>query len=254
VNAHQIAEKIEAQITAGAEGYQHGDRLLSVRDLGEAENVSAQTAAAAYSLLAVRGLVVTSKKSGTRVAATKAASFRLGSFGKPDWNLKDWEVKDGTEEGTVSLYDMVFTTANADHAKLGLPEGSQIVERHYRKEIKGVPVQHKVTILPYDLARSMPQDSSYDGPPPMMTPVGHPVVARPAGKSMMDWLGWDVAHNRVQIQNGPIGEMAAKVLGVPQGTPGLLANAAIRDSEGNVLYLTLSTGLSTNVYILDHEL
>jgi len=254
VNAHEIAEKIEGLITAGAEGYRHGDRLLSVRDLGESENVSAQTAAAAYSLLAVRGLVVTSKKSGTRVAATKSASFRLGSFGKPDWNLKDWEVKDGTDEGTVSLYDLVFSNADAHLAEIGFPEGSQVVERHFRKDIAGVPVQHKVTILPYDLARSMPQDSSYDGPPPMMTPVGHPVVDRPAGKSMMDWLGWDVAHNRVEIHNGPIGEMAAKVLGVPQGTPGLIANATIRDSSGNVLYVTISTGLSTNVYVLDHEL
>lgn len=252
MDAHQIAAKIEGLIASGAEGYQHKNRLLSVRNLGEAEGVSAQTAAAAYSLLEARGLVTVSNKSGTYVSATKAAVFRLGSFDcAPNWDLKDWEVKDGSQ-GVMELEKMAFEATDEELATIGREPGTRVVVRHYRKLIDGVSVQHKAVVLPYDLASTMPQDENYEGLPPMMTPIGHPLIVRPEGRSMHDWLGWDCKTNQVRIKNVAVGEMAAKVLGVPVGTPGLAAYGTIRDSAGDVMYTTILTGLATSEFVLDH--
>lgn len=253
MDAHQIAAKYKKLIIAGAPGFENGNRLKSVRDVGTEEGVSAQTAAAAYSLLATYGLVRTSKKSGTWVIGAKTANMHLGSFNAgPDWNLATWSTGDENDVNTITLYKVSVDQAEG-LAEYGIPDGTQVAERHYRKEVNGVPVQHKVSVIPYELAVKMPQDPSYTGVAPMLSPVGHPVISPPKGISPAEWLGWDVDRYFTTIGVTDMTRSAAEVFGVPVGTPGIGHFTVAKNSGGGTVFVSVGTSTLTHKYTIDHK-
>lgn len=251
MDANQIAEKYEKMITTGELAY--GARLPSVRDLGTTEGVSPQTAAAAYSILAAYGLVRTSKKSGTWVIGAKSTRLHLGTFDSaPDWNLPVWSTEDPTDVKTTTLYKV-----SVDHAEglsdWGIPDGTRIAERHYVKTVNGAPVQHKVTVIPYDRAVCMPQDADYEGVAPMMSPVGHPVISPPLGINMSTWLGWGVDDYVTVFGGTKMTEEAAEAFGVPKGTPGMGSFCTAKTATGETVFVTITTQTLTAQFTITHK-
>lgn len=253
MTAQTIADKIEPLIAAGAEGYRFKDQLLNVRALGEQEGVSAQTASAAYQILAMRGLVVTTKKSGTRVTGAKTTFIELGTFDRaPDWNKP---VTSTDEEGDVTettLTEFEVTEASG-LAEWGIADGTRVTERHYTKTTNGAPVQHKVTYMPYEYAEAMPQDASYQGVPPMLSPKGQPVVSPPRGINMSQWLGWGVDDYVTEYGLVKTTEAASKALGVPVGTPMMGSICKATTPEGKTVFMVLTTQSITAKFRLIHK-
>jgi GntR family transcriptional regulator len=253
MDAHQIAEKIEALIASGAEGYTYGKRLLNVRELGTQEGVSAQTASAAYQALAMRGLVRTTKKSGTWVIGSKTTRIHLGTFdAAPDWTLPVWSTDDDTDIKETKLYKVSASEASG-LSEYGIADGTQIVERHYVKTVNGAPVQHKVTILPYDRAIAMPKEPGYTGIAPMMTPVGHPVISQPSGMNMSDWLGWGVDDYVTEFGDTKMTEDSAEIFEVPAGTIAKGSFCMAKTSEGETVFLVITTQGANTKFTITHK-
>lgn len=238
MSASSIAAEIRAGIAAGE--YRHGTRLPSVRDLAETHGVSQQTAAAAYTMLATLGLVRTERGSGTTVAAGPAADAHLGTFNPPDLGVaQPW--KPATEDAQVSEETTLVRqlAATPEMADWGIPAGTDVVERTRIRSLDGVPVQHKLTVLPYDVASHVPD--GHQDVPPMLAPVGAPPLAPPRGVRMADWLGWDVATTDCAITAEPMSPAASEALGVIEGAPGFRILSVTRDSEGSTVYVTATT-------------
>jgi len=238
MNANAIAAQLRAGIAAGE--YRYGTRLPSVRDLAEQHGVSQQTAAAAYAVLATLGLVRTEKGSGTTVAAGPSADAHLGTFTPPDLGAaKPW--KPTTEGAQVSEETTLVRqlAATAEMAAWGIPEGTDVVERTRIRKMDGVPVQHKASLLPYEIASQTPE--GHQGVPPMLAPVGAPPIAPPKGVRMADWLGWDVATTECAITAEPMSAAACEALGITEGSPGFRIINVTRDSEGVTVYVTVTT-------------
>lgn len=250
INAQSLANKYRDKITNG--DYADNGRLPSVRELAEIEGVSTQTAATVYSKLEALGLVRTSKKSGTYANAGKSADIHVGSFPAPPVmdHSKAWKATDPEAQTSNVLYKVVVSEAGPELAEWGIEPGARVVERHYRKDVDGRPVQHKVTILPYELASRVPE--GYQGVPPMMTPVGHPIVTPPNGISMPDWLGWNMAHVSTSIAVTPMTKEAASVFSLEEGAPGHNFFTTATDSDGNVLYVVAGSSLLTVRYTVDY--
>lgn len=253
MDAHQIAEKIETLIASGAEGYEYGKKLLNVRDLGTQEGVSAQTASAAYQSLAMRGLVRISKKSGTWVIGSKTTKIHLGTFDSaPDWTLPVWSTDDETDVKETKLYKVSVSQAEG-LTEWGIADGTQITERHYVKTVNGAPVQHKVTVLPYDRAIAMPRDADYAGIAPMMTPVGHPVVSQPSGMTMSDWLGWGVDSYVTEFGDSKMSEESAEIFGVPAGTVSMGSFCMAKTADGETVFVVITTQSKTAKFTITHK-
>jgi GntR family transcriptional regulator len=253
MDAQQIAEKIEVLIAAGAEGYEYGKKLLNVRELGAQEGVSAQTASAAYQALALRGLVRISKKSGTWVIGSKTTKIHLGTFDSaPDWTLPVWSTDDENDVKETTLYKVGISEANG-LTEWGIADGTQIVERHYVKRVNGAPVQHKVTVLPYDRAVAMPQDPGYSGMAPMMTPVGHPIVSPPSGINMSQWLGWDVEDYTTEFGDTKMGPESAEIFGVPAGTIAMGSFCMAKTRDGETVFVVITTQAKTAKFTITHK-
>jgi GntR family transcriptional regulator len=239
VNANQIAADIRQRISAGQHRY--GSRLPSVRDLAEQYGVSQQTIAAAYAALAALGLVRTERGSGTTVTAGPSADAHLGTFTPPDlaaavaW--KPASPESGSASEATTLVRQVSATASM--AAWGISEGDSVVERTRIRSIDGVPAQHKLTVLPYEMAARMPD--GYEGVPPMLAPVGADPIRPPHGTRMADWLGWDVAGTSCAITTEPMDDEASAALGVPSGTPAFRVAAVARNSEGKTVSVTVTT-------------
>lgn len=238
MNANAIAERIRAGIAAGE--YRYGSRLPSVRDLAEEHGVSQQTAAAAYAVLATLGLVKTERGSGTTVAAGPSADAHLGTFSPPDLAAAQaWRpTAPGAQvsEETTRVRQMAATAEMTDW---GIPSGSDVVERTRIRSVDGVPVQHKLTIMPYEIASRSPE--GHEGAPPMLAPVGAPPLSPPQGTRMADWLGWDVATTECVITAEPMHADACEALGISEGSPGFRIVDVTRNSEGGVVYVTVTT-------------
>jgi GntR family transcriptional regulator len=237
MNANGIAAEIRKGIAAGQ--YRYGTRLPSVRDLAEQHGVSQQTAAAAYATLAALGLVRTERGSGTIVAAGPSADAHLGTFTPPDLAAAvAWQPNEGGQASEETT--LVRQLPAPEHmAAWGIAEGSDVVERTRIRSIDGVPVQHKLTVLPYGYASRTPE--AYEGIPPMLAPVGAEPVRPPHGVRMADWLGWDVAGTACAITTEPVDPAAAAALGVPEGTPGFRVVAITRDNKGDTVSVTVTT-------------
>lgn len=238
MNANTIVAEIRDGIAAGQ--YRYGARLPSVRDLAEQYGVSQQTAAAAYAVLSALGMVRTERGSGTTVSAGPAASAHLGTFAPPDLTAATaWEPADGGQasEETTLVRQVPATPEMVTH--WGIAEGTDVVERTRIRSVDGTPVQHKLTVLPYEVAARTPD--VYDGVPPMLAPVGAQPVKPPEGVRVADWLGWDVDKTECVITVEPMTSAACTSLGMPEGSPGFRIVNITRTSSRETLYVTVTT-------------
>ncbi|MFD5064518.1 GntR family transcriptional regulator [Streptomyces sp. NPDC058394] len=238
MNANAIVADIRAGIAAGQ--YRYGTRLPSVRDLADRYEVSQQTAAAAYAVLSALGLARTERGSGTTVAAGPASDAHLGTFSPPDLAAAvPWKpARDGagaTEETTLVRQ----VTAPEAMAAWDIAAGTEVVERTRIRSVDGAPVQHKMTVLPYEIAARTPE--GYDDVPPMLAPVGAQPIRPPHGMRVADWLGWDVATTECAITAEPMTPAACEALGMPDGSPGFRIVNVTRDSAGKTVYVTITT-------------
>jgi GntR family transcriptional regulator len=121
----------------------------------------------------------------------------------------------------------------------GIVEGSDVVERTRIRSVDDVPVQHKLTVLPYEYASYKPE--GHEGIPPMLTPAEAESVGAPHGVRVADWLGWDVVGTTCSITAEPMDEAAAAALSMPAGTPGFRVVAIALNSEGGTVMVTVTT-------------
>ncbi|MEU4732936.1 GntR family transcriptional regulator [Streptomyces sp. NPDC023588] len=238
MNSNVIAADIRRGIAAGE--YRYGARLPSVRDMAERYEVSQQTVAAAYAVLAALGMVRTERGSGTVVTAGRSADAHLGNFTPPDLaSASAWKpIADGvqaTEETTLVRQLPAPKTMET----WGIAEGSQVVERTRIRSIEGTPAQHKMTVIPYEIAARAPE--GHEGAPPMLAPVGSEPIRPPAGVRVADWLGWDVATTEAFITAEPMDPAASSALGMADGTPGFRIVNVTKDSNGATVYVTVTT-------------
>lgn len=237
MGAHEIAESMKARMIAG--DLKNGDKLPTVRALKEQLNVSQQTVASAYNMLADQGLVKTDRNSGTTVIAAPPGSAHLGTYKPGDLSVADpWKSTLGGDEAETTVLVQQFPALDRE-VDWGIPVGTVVVERTRIRTIDGIPAQHKLTVLPYAVAELVPD--GFQGIPPMLAPVGAPPGTKPEGVRMADWLGWDIAHTEVTIGTGSMSHDACRMLNKPVGTPGTLITNISKDSSGNVLYVTVST-------------
>ncbi|MGW5818067.1 GntR family transcriptional regulator [Streptomyces noursei] len=237
MNANDIAAEIRKQIAAGK--YRYGTRLPGVRGLAEQYEVSQQTAAAAYAVLAALGLARTEQGSGTVVTAGRSADAHLGHFAPPDLAVScAWRPnEDGQAAEETTLVRQLMAPKHME--AWGIPESSEVVERTRLRSVDGTPSQHKLTVLPYEVAARRPE--GYEGVPPMLAPVGAPPLQSPEGVRMADWLRWDVADTAVAITAEPMDRAASTALGMADGTPGFRVVNITRDSAGSTVYVTVTT-------------
>ena len=235
MNANSIASEIREGISTGR--YRHGTRLPAVRRLAEERGVSQQTVAAAYAQLAALGMVRTEQGSGTVVTAGLPADAHLGSFGPPDLSLPIWKPTAGGEasEATTLVRQLAAPAWMAEH---GIVD-TDVVERTRIRRVDGVPVQHKLTIVPYALASYRP--AGHEGVPPLLAPVGAERMAPPAGVRFADWIGWEVTRTDTVITAEPMDEAAAEALGLTEGTPGFRIVGVARDPRESTVFVTVNT-------------
>lgn len=236
MNAHEIAATLRSAIAAGE--YPHGSKLPTIRQTAERYDVSHQTAASAYSVLAVLGMVRIDRRSGTTVTAGRSSDAHLGTFVPPD--LTAAEAWKPTGEGTAS--EATTLVRQTDAAPMELPWSSTeggFVERTRIRSVDGVAVQHKLTVLPYTVASRTPE--GYEGIPPMLAPVGAAPVKPPEGVRVSDWLGWNSAHTKCTITAEPMSDDACAALGLPEGAPGFRVLAVAYDPEGKAVFATITT-------------
>ncbi|MFC8277803.1 GntR family transcriptional regulator [Streptomyces sp. NPDC057271] len=238
MNTNEIVSDLKKGIAAGE--YAYGARLPSVRDLAARYGVSQQTAAAAYAVLTALGLTRTAAGSGTTVAAGPSADAYLGTYAPPDLSQGEaWAPNGSGGEATEETYLVRQSTAPLAWTDWGFAEGSDVVERHRVRRVDGVPVQHKLTALPYDIASRRPD--GYEGVPPMLAPVGAPPMKPPPGVRAADWLGWNVARTQCQITAEPMDLVVAEALGMAEGSPGFRVVSLAKTEAGETLYVTVTT-------------
>ncbi|MFF8775491.1 GntR family transcriptional regulator [Kitasatospora sp. NPDC015120] len=238
MNANLIVAEIRKGIATGR--YRYGTRLPSVRDLAEQYGVSQQTAAAAYAVLSALGLARTERGSGTTVAAGPAADAHLGTFTPPDLSAAvAWKPAQAGAEATEETTLVRQLAASDEMAAWGITPGTNVVERTRVRSVGGVPVQHKVTVLPYEIASKVPH--GFEGVPPMLAPVGAPPMKPPHGVRVADWLGWDVDRTECAITAEPMSLDACNSLRMPEGSPGFRIVNVTRNSDGATVYVTVTT-------------
>lgn len=238
MNTNNIVAEIRKGIAAGK--YRYGTRLPSVRDLAGQHGVSQQTAAAAYAVLSALGLARTERGSGTTITAGPAADAHLGTFTPPDLSAAvPWKPGNATSQGSEETTLVRQSSAPAEMTEWGIASGSEVVERTRIRSVDGVPVQHKLTLLPYSVATRVPE--GYEGVPPMLAPVGAQPTKPPAGTRMADWLGWDVAATECAITAEPMHPAACEALGMPEGSPGFRIVNVTRNAAGETVYVTVTT-------------
>ncbi|MEU9568208.1 GntR family transcriptional regulator [Streptomyces sp. NPDC048161] len=238
MNANAIVAEIRKGIATGQ--YRYGTRLPSVRDLAERYEVSQQTAAAAYAVLSALGLARTERGSGTTVAAGPAATAHLGTFAPPDLAAAlPWKPADAGTEASEETTLVRQVAAPEEVAEWGIEPGEQVVERTRVRSAAAVPVQHKLTVMPYSVAALTPE--GYDGIPPMLAPVGAQPASPPDGTRVADWLGWDVTSTECVITAEPMHAAACAALQMPEGSPGFRIVNVSRNSAGKTVYVTVTT-------------
>lgn len=238
MNANAIVAEIRKGIAAGE--YRYGTRLPSVRGLADQYGVSQQTAAAAYAVLVALGLARTAPGSGTTVSAGPAADAHLGTFAPPDLTAAvAWKPRTEGGESKSETTLVRQLPAPASMTDYGIPTGTDVVERTVIRSVDGVPVQHKLTVMPYEYAARTPE--GYDGVPPMLAPVGARPHRPPHGLSVSEWLGWDVANTECAITAEPIDAAAAAALGMQEGAPGFRIVAVARNWSGATVSVTVTT-------------
>lgn len=239
MTATQIAAALRQRILSGEFAY--GSRMPNVRELADEYGTSQQTAAAAYAALAGMGMVRTHRgKQGTVVAAGPSASAHLGTFGPYDVTAATaWKPAAAGQSGETATTRVRQMPATAAMAAWGIEEGSDVVERTRIRSVDGIPVQHKITIMPLDLAARRPD--GHEGVPPMLAPVGAGPATPPPGVRMADWLGWGTVRTESSITAEPMDEDAAAALGLPEGVPGFRVVGVSVNAAGATAFVTVTT-------------
>ncbi|MEF9908614.1 GntR family transcriptional regulator [Streptomyces flavovirens] len=237
-SSNHIAAALRGRITSGE--YAYGARMPNVRDLAEEYDTSQQTAAAAYAALEGMGMVRVGRgKQGTVVTAGPPADAHLGTFAPPDLTAASaWTPANG-QQGTEETTGVMQQAATAEMTAWGIPEGSEVVVRTRLRVVNGTPVQHKITVMPHELAARRP--AGFDGVPPMLSPVGAAPVKAPTGVRMADWLGWSIAGTECAITAEPMDPAAAAALGLPEDVPGFKVVGIARDEAGETVFVTVTT-------------
>lgn len=234
MGAHEIAEDIKNEIIAGR--IKFGDKLPTVRAQKERLGVSQQTVASAYGMLADQGMVKTDRNSGTTVIAAPPGSAHLGAYKPAELSVLDpWKVDGDGVGGEFALSIRQFEAGEREVA-WGFPEGIAMVERIRLRTINDVPAHYRLTVIPYSVAALVPE--GFQGVPPMLAPVGAPAPDKPEGVRMADWLGWDIAHSEITIKTQGMTEQVSEKLNKPNKTPGTVTTTIVKDSQGDVLYVT----------------
>ncbi|WP_374778725.1 GntR family transcriptional regulator (plasmid) [Streptomyces sp. NBC_01310] len=239
MNASYIAAELRRRIESGE--CERGTRLPSVTTTGKEFGVSGQTAAAAYAVLAALGLVRIEKgNGGTIVTAGRKSDAHLGTYAPPDLTAAvAWKPTEAGGEATEETYQVLQREAPDYMAEWGVPAGTVVVERHRIRKVDGVPVQHKLTVLPYDVAARVPE--GFEGIPPMLAPVGAEPQKPPHGVRFADWMGWGVVHTECVITTESMTTEASEALGVPAGTPGFRVVGVARNADGGTVNVTVTT-------------
>lgn len=238
MNANAIVAKIREGIATGQ--YRYGTRLPSVRDLAEQYEVSQQTAAAAYAVLSALGLARTERGSGTTVTAGPAADAHLGTFNPPDLAAAQaWRPGSDGAQASEETTLVRQIPAPDGMASWGIDAGTEIVERTRIRSVDSIPVQHKITVMPYEIAARTPE--GFQGVPPMLAPVGAQPIKPPHGMRIADWLGWDVDKTECVITAEPMPLDACSALRMPEGSPGFRIVNITLDSRGGTVYVTITT-------------
>lgn len=219
MNASYIAAELRRRIESGE--CERGTRLPSVTTTGKEFGVSGQTAAAAYAVLAALGLVRIEKgNGGTIVTAGRKSDAHLGTYAPPDLTAAvAWKPTEAAWGGDGGDLPGAPARGSGLHGRVGVPAGTVVVERHRIRKVDGVPVQHKLTVLPYDVAARVPE--GFEGIPPMLAPVGAEPQKPPHGVRFADWMGWGVVHTECVITTESMTTEASEALGVPMRHPGV---------------------------------
>lgn len=237
MNANTIAGAVREGIATGQ--YRHGTKLPPVRRLAEEYGVSQQTAAAAYGLLAALGMVRIEQGNGTIVTAGQSADAHLGTFTPPDMAAVPAAWKPTTSGQASEETTLVRLLAAPDHMAAWGIAGTDVVERTRIRSVDGIPVQHKLTIVPHHLASASP--AGHTGIPPLLAPVGAERMTPPHGTRFADWLGWSVERTETVITVEAMDAAASAALGMTEGTPGFRVVAVARDPQGGPVFVTINT-------------
>lgn len=149
----QIAEDLRGQIESGK--LRPGQQLDTEIELRERYNASRNTVRDAIKLLMNLGLVETRPGQGTYVVE-KIAPFVTTLSGDPekgDSQVYQFQVSELGREPSSSDVQVEIQKAHAGvAAELGLPDGSQVVSRHQRRFIDGMPWSLQTSFYPMGLA------------------------------------------------------------------------------------------------------
>ncbi len=149
----QIAEGLRAEIESGA--LQPGQQLLTETELQERYNASRNTVRDAIRWLMSLGLVETRPGQGTFVTkkmdpfvTTLVADPRTG-----DSDTYNFQVSEQKRKPFLSDVQVEIQKADAQvAARLGVPEGSQVISRHQRRYIDDTPWSLQTSFYPRSLA------------------------------------------------------------------------------------------------------
>lgn len=148
-----IADDLREQIESGA--LKPGQQVRTETELKERYNASRNTVRDAIRLLTSLGLVETKPGQGTFVVKTMdpfvttlVADPRTG-----DSETYQYEVSEQNRHPSLSEVQVEIQRANAELAdRLTLSEGSQVISRHQKRFIDGVPWSLQTSFYPRNLA------------------------------------------------------------------------------------------------------
>ena len=210
----RIAEEIIERIKSGE--LQPGDRLPSVRDIVKSEGISSATAARVPSYLRAEGWAIATPGVGTIVAEPK--KIRAGADRLQMLRAGGTGLDDGDQ---VEFLDAERCSATQEVADaLGLDEGAEVARRRrlYRDSRGGVTVS--TTWVARAIADAAPAFLE-SAPLPKMT---FGLIEEHTGRRAI--------RRRDTVENRPVPEDVAELLGVPADTPVLTVVNHYWDQNG----------------------
>ncbi len=213
----QVVRQLRAQIASGQ--LAEGDRIPSQREMMQRWHISMQTASKVIGALKTEGLAIPSVGRDTIVAPGAAARIAAAATGT---------AHASTEPQPAPGLDAKVTTgrsaAPAHVAEiLGLPANRRVLHRRETRPADGEPVSVTTTWFSQAIADKAPQLAD-----------SHPL---PAGA--LAYIAEATGERAVRIteENAavPAGEDAARLLGVPPGSPVLATRTRYNSTTGQVI-------------------
>jgi GntR family transcriptional regulator len=146
-----IADQLRQQIDSGE--FEAGKQLPTEQDLQKAYSASRNTIRDAIKQLITLGLVETRPGQGTFVVPP-VDPFVTTLSGDPE-NVTPYteEVGSGDRKGSVSPVQVEIQEASGDVARrLKLPDDSEVISRHLKRYIDGIPWSLETSFYPGDFA------------------------------------------------------------------------------------------------------